>query len=101
MDREKKSYPWWCWVLLFVVFGAGIYGWIDGVVDRWKISHFEKMSPKEQQRIADQANRQIQVEAEKRCEGVSDRLMEACVAAMKEKIDKEDDIRFYEEQDER
>jgi hypothetical protein len=69
-------------------------------IDHWKISHFEKLSPEEQQRIATEGNREIQAEAEKRCAGVSDRLMDACIAAMKERIDYEDRIAYDNEQDE-
>ena len=97
---KEKPYPWWVWALLFVILAPGIYSWIDGAIDRWKISHFDQLSPAEQQRIADQGKREIQAEAEKRCLGVSDRLMNACIAAMKEKIDNEEQMRLYEEQNE-
>lgn len=95
--NKEKPYRWWAWILLVVLFGAGGYVWIDGAIDRWRISHFDKLSPEEQRRIAYEADREIQAEAEKRCAGVSDRLMDGCIAAMKEKIDNEDHMRFYQE----
>lgn len=95
-----EKHPWWAKVMAWVVFSAVMYNWYDRAINNWKISHFEQLSPAEQQRIADQANRELQVEAEKRCEGVSDRLMDTCIAAMKEKIESEDRARYYQEQDE-
>jgi hypothetical protein len=88
---KGKLYPWWGWVLFAALVGMAVY-------HNWPR---HEITPEEGRALSAAADRDIQREAERRCQGVSDRLMDACIAAMKERIDYEDRVLYYQEQDER
>jgi hypothetical protein len=80
-----EKYPWWGWLLLFLIIGAVIWGLLP-----------DHPKPLTSADLA-KTDRALEREAEDRCASVSENLMRACVASMREKIDSEYDERARKE----